>query len=146
MSNKEKLDQIMNELEQAEKAAKKKRRELYASCNHKGKSGKLKIEPTDDKDVFRCKRCKQEFSLRKIKKNEAVSAAETINDMIQQIKCFSDSDDDDKLLKELGSLSCSLEMILDLYNKALKSVGKKDKKKNKDKYGNYGFTGMKFLK
>ena len=40
MSNKEKLDQIMNELEQAEKAAKKKRRELYASCNHKGKSGK----------------------------------------------------------------------------------------------------------
>ena len=75
-----------------------------------------------------------------------MQAAETLNDMIQQIKCFSDSDDDEKLLKELGSLSCSLEMVLDLYNKALKSVGKKDKKKKKDQYGNYGFTGMKFLK
>ena len=146
MSNKEQLEKIMSELDSAEKLAKKKRRELYASCNHKGKRGKLKVEPTDEKDVFRCKRCKQEFSFRKIKKNEAVQAAETLNDMIQQIKCFSDSDDDEKLLKELGSLSCSLEMVLDLYNKALKSVGKKDKKKKKDQYGNYGFTGMKFLK
>ena len=146
MSNKEQLEKIMSELDSAEKLAKKKRRELYASCNHKGKSGKLKVEPTDEKDVFRCKRFKQEFSFRKIKKNEAVQAAETLNDMIQQIKCFSDSDDDEKLLKELGSLSCSLEMVLDLYNKALKSVGKKDKKKKKDQYGNYGFTGMKFLK
>ena len=142
MSNKEQLEKIMSELDSAEKLAKKKRRELYASCNHKGKSGKLKVEPTDEKDVFRCKRCKQEFNFRKIKKNEAVQAAETLNDMIQQIKCFSDSDNDDKLLKELGSLSCSLEMVLDLYNKALKSVGKKDKKKKKDQYGNYGFKGI----
>ena len=142
MSNKEQLEKIMSELDSAEKLAKKKRRELYASFNHKGKSGKLKVQPTDEKDVFRCKRCKQEFSFRKIKKNEAVQAAETLNDMIQQIKCFSDSDNDEKLLKELGTLSCSLEMVLDLYNKALKSVGKKDKKKKKDQYGNYGFKGI----
>ena len=40
MSNKEQLEKIMSELDSAEKLAKKKRRELYASCNHKGKCTK----------------------------------------------------------------------------------------------------------
>ena len=69
-----------------------------------------------------------------------------MKDMIQQIKCFSSAEEDEKLMKELGSMSCSLETILDLYNKCLKSIGKKDKKKKQDAFGSYGFQGMSFLK
>lgn len=144
MSKSEKINKILTEVEEAERNYKRKKKELAASCDHKKKSGKLSLDQVDG-DIYRCKKCKQEFSLRKIQRKEATKAAEVINDMIQQIKCFSNDETDEKLLKELGSMSCSLETILDLYNKCLKSIAKKDKKKNKDSFGNYGFQGMSFI-
>lgn len=147
MSNKsERINQLRDELSQKEKELKKKKRELASTCDHKKKSGKLSVEPLDD-GTFRCKKCGQEFSLNKINRKEAIKSAEVLNDMIQQIKCFSNGDEqDDKIMKDLGYMSCSLETVLELYNKCLKSAGKKDKKKDKEKYGNYGFQGMSFLK
>lgn len=143
-----KVDKIINEVEEAEKVLRRKKRELATSCGHKKKSGKLNLKPAeDDPSMYVCKKCGKEFSLARISKKEAVNAAEIIDSMIQQIKCFSSEEDiDDRILKDLGAMSCSLETVLDLYNKCLKSVGKKDKKKNKDKFGSYGFQGMSFLK
>lgn len=145
MSKNERIDQILSEVEEAEKAYKRKKRELAASCSHKKKSGKLALDQVEN-DIYRCKKCKQEFSLRKISRKDGTKAAETINDMIQQIKCFSNDESDEKILKELGAMSCSLETILDLYSKCLKSIAKKDKKKKTDSFGNYGYQGMNFLK
>ena len=144
MSKTEKINKILSEVEEAERNYKRKKKELAASCDHKKKSGKLALDQVDA-DIYRCKKCKQEFSLRKISRKEATKSAEVINDMIQQIKAFSNDDGDEKILKELGTVSCSLETILDLYNKCLKSIAKKDKKKNKDSFGNYGFQGMSFI-
>lgn len=148
MAKNEKVDKIIGEVEEAEKVLRRKKRELATSCGHKKKSGKLNLRPSEDEPgKYVCKKCHKEFSLERISKKEAVHAAEVIDSMIQQIKCFSSDDEiDDKILRELGNMSCGLETVLDMYNKCLKSVGKKEKKKNKDKFGNYGFQGMSFLK
>lgn len=148
MAKNEKVDKIIGEVEEAEKVLRRKKRELATSCGHKKKSGKLNLRPSEDEPgKYVCKKCGKEFSLERISKKEAVHAAEIIDSMIQQIKCFSSDDEiDDKILKELGQMSCGLELVLDMYNKCLKSVGKKEKKKKGNEFGNYGFQGMSFLK
>lgn len=142
-SLREKIEAQRKDLERQEK-------QLVITCNHKNGKGKLKIEAVYGSDgLFRCKKCGQEFSMDRINTKDGLNAAEILNDMIQQIRCFSgDSNKDREINKQLGELAYNIGEVIELYDKTIKAVGsKKKKKKEKDNsgsFGSYGWDGVSF--
>ena len=141
---KEKLKTI----EQVRRQMEKERKKIVVECAHQNDKGKLKIYPVNEFGEYECKYCKTRFNMNPIPSAELDEAIKTIHDAIQQISCYSDIDEDDKLIRLLGELDFNLQETAELYERVVSVYGRgTGKKKHKDEYefGAYGTGALSFI-
>ena len=152
---KKKNDHINNYSEQIKSLREERERierELKAvsvKCSHTNSEGKLTINFVDNEKV-RCKKCGCEFRFNTISTEKLDNAIDTLHDVINQIKSFSDDPvREKKVIKSLGDIDFNLDEIRELYCRTTKEFSKnghKHKKKKKDEsIGSYGMNSISFI-
>lgn len=132
----------MRELQQEENRLHKRRRALMAACQHRdGKDFAIEYEK---KGQVRCRHCGARFSLTTQNLDEIRKSTHQLNSALQQVRILADSEDDAKLIADLGKLSADIIAINDIYKRHLDRYGKgnnndkkKEKKRHDDDYGGY---------
>lgn len=143
----------VNKIEQVRKELEKERKKIVVECAHQNEKGKLKIFPVNEHGEYECKYCKARFNMEPIKEGRLHESIKTVHDAIQQIRCYSDIDRDDKLIRVLGELDYNLQETEELYKRTTDHFGRgngKNKNKNKDKnrgddFGGYGSGNISFI-
>lgn len=104
-------------------------------CSHTNENGKLKIEPTGEPGMVRCKRCGTKFSFNRIDKTDGEKACRVIHDMINQIKVLSEVPKNDaEIISRLGNIDFELLDVLMIYQRSLERYHNDKKKKKKKEY------------
>jgi hypothetical protein len=143
----DKMDQVRRELE-------KEHKKLIVECPHQNEKGKLKISQVNEHGEYECKFCKQRFNMDPLTQTDIKAAQKILHDAIQQIRCYSEPESDDKLIRLLGELDYNLSETSELYERVVSVYGrgngnKKNKNKNKDRGGNdmggYGTGQLSFI-
>lgn len=144
----------MSKIEKIRKDTEKELKKIVVDCAHQNEKGKLKIHPVGNPadGNYECKYCKTRFNMNPIKDAELDTAIEIVHDAIQQIRCFSDYREDEKLIRLLGELDFNMQETKELYTRAISVYGrgngkKKDKKNrnNDSDFGNYGSGPISFI-
>lgn len=137
MSKKRVFNKI-EDLKRIQRDAQRELRRVAAECSHQKDSGKLTLVPLDNKGNYRCKVCEARFSMDVVPTDELETAATIINDAIQQIRCYSDPDTDNIVIKRLGEMAFNLTELSTLYERMVEvnMRGHNKKKKNKNKSNN----------
>jgi uncharacterized Zn-finger protein len=149
--NKNLFKDKLAKIEQVRKEMEKERKKIVVECAHQNEKGKLKIYPVNEKGEYECKYCKARFNMNPITETELETALKTAHDAIQQIRCYSDIDEDDKLIRLLGELDYNLLETEELYKRVANVYGrgngkKKNKNKNRnDDFGTYGSQSLSFI-
>lgn len=145
---KNKLDKMEQIRRQIEKESKK----IVVECSHQNEKGKLKIHPINDRGDFECKYCKSRFNMNQIHRDTIDEAINVLHNVIQQTRCFSDIEEDDKIIRLLGELDYNLQETGELYERVRAAYGrnggnKKKKKKHDsgDNFGSYAGGNLSFL-
>jgi hypothetical protein len=154
MSDKKKkrfLDKL-ERIEEAQREFEKERKKAVIHCAHQNEKGKLKIRPINEKGDYECKYCRVVFNMNTISQADIKDACETLHNAIQQIRAFSDAEDDEKLVRLLGELDFNLQETGELYDRIVNMYGKnknKNKKnknfRDKDDFGSYGVGAISFI-
>jgi len=138
-------------IKELQKEAEKERRKAIIECAHQNEKGKLKIHPVNEKGDYECKYCEEQFNMNSISRSNIEDAIETMHNAIQQIRCFSDPEDDAKLVRLLGELDFNMQEVGELYERIVNLYGKNKKKNRGDKYkdhdsfGSYGASSLSFI-
>lgn len=125
--------------------AKKKKLEkeikrIAVPCSHLNKKGELKVELSDG--VAKCKKCGLRFGLDQYSSDTVRESVRVVHDVLNQLKVFSDSpDDDNDLIRSLGELDFNLSSIEELYSRMLEEQGRGKKKKKNNDYDAFGSIG-----
>jgi hypothetical protein len=140
----------LERINEAQKEFEKERKKVIIHCAHQNDSGKLKIKPINEKGDYECKYCHVEFNMNTIQENDIKDACKTLHNAIQQIRSFSDSEDDAKLITVLGELDFNLQETAELYDRIVNAYGKNKKNKKKkyndrDDFGSYGVGSISFI-
>jgi hypothetical protein len=87
--------------------------------------------------------------MNKLVDKEIDAAVKTLHDAIQQIRCYSDINQDDKLIRLLGELDFNLQETSELYDRVVnvygREQGQKKKKNREDDFGTYGSQALSFI-
>lgn len=152
MSKKKDFMKKLEGLAEAKKQIKEEQKKLVVECAHQNANGKLKLYPVNDRGDFKCKYCEAVFNMNPKKKEELEKAVNTIHDAIQQIRCFSDVEEDAKTIKVLGEVDFNLSTSIELYERIVNAFSKNGKKKkknhnnhNNDSFGSYGSNSLSFI-
>jgi transposase-like protein len=137
----------LTKIRDRKKEIEREEKKAMVKCPHQSRKGKIKIEPVNDKGDYKCKKCGATFSMNEVSEQEICSAADTLHNAIQQIRCFADIERDHKLIKFLGELDFNLREINTLYTKIVDIFGdnkrkNKDKYKDKEEFGSYGIGSV----
>jgi type III secretion system FlhB-like substrate exporter len=142
----------LNKIEQVRKEIEKEKKKIVVECAHQNEKGKLKIHSVNEHGEYECKYCKQRFNMDPIKEVKLTDAIKTVHDAIQQIRCYSNIEEDTKLIRLLGELDFNIQETQELYSRVVnvfgKGNGKKKDKNNKnrdDNYGSYGSGPISFI-
>lgn len=145
----------LNKIEQVRKEIEKEKKKIVVECAHQNEKGKLKISAVNEHGEYECKYCKQRFNMDPIKDGQLAGAIKVVHDAIQQIRCYSDIEEDTKLIRLLGELDFNIQETQELYSRVVNVFGKgngnkKDKNKNKnrdnnDNFGGYGSGPISFI-
>lgn len=128
------------------KELEKQLKQVPIRCPHqyeerKNKSA-LKIIP-GSVDV-KCKRCQEEFSMKKVKTEELMNAVKVLHDAINQIKvcCDPTNEKDMELIENLGKQDFYNLDVVEVYERVTSDYGNKKKnKKKKNKGSSIGYYG-----
>lgn len=137
----------LREMQDTERALRRKKKELIINCDHKNDKGKWKLQLDDETGQFRCKYCGVKFFMTTYNNKTVEDAVGVVHDMLQQIRCFA-NDDDVKWVRILGELDMNLQDAAELYQRTIDTyVKKKDKtkKKQRDEFGSYGTESLSFM-
>jgi maltooligosyltrehalose synthase len=139
----------LNKIEQIQREIQKEKKKVVVECSHQNEKGKLKIHPVNDSGEYECKYCKARFNMNKLSEKEINGAVKMLHDAIQQIRCYSDMNQDDKLIRLLGELDFNLQETSELYDRVVnvfgREQGQKKKKHREDDFGTYGSQSLSFI-
>ena len=128
-------------LEHKRRELDKQAAKLKASCCHKGKSGKLKVNELKGSKVI-CDKCGEVFDIAVVDDDELKRAVEVVHNVLQQVRCMTrqDKESDVELCQIYGDIDYNIKNLPVVYSKIVSKMGngkKKHKKQNSD-YGYYG--------
>lgn len=139
----------MAKMEQVRRELEKEKKKMAVQCAHQNDKGKLKIYAVNEHGEYECKYCHQRFNMNPISESELRESLKVAHDAIQQIRCYSDIEEDEKLIRLLGELDYNLQETSELYQRVLsmygRGNGKKKKNKNRDDFGNYSSGQLSFI-
>jgi len=132
-------------IEKAEAEVKKERKKIVVQCSHQNSKGKMKIYHIGNSN-FKCKYCGEVFSMKPVSMGELKSAVETLHNVIQQMRAFSDPESDMRFIEHLGEMDFNIEELPAVYDRINSLMSKKKKNKNNnDEIGFSGMRGISFL-
>jgi coenzyme F420-reducing hydrogenase beta subunit len=143
----------LSKMEQVRRELEKEQKKLVVECSHQNEKGKLKIYQINEQGEYQCKYCKQTFNMDPLSQADIKAATKIMHDAIQQVRCYSDPTEDEKLIRLLGELDFNLSETAELYERVASTYGKgngKKNKKNKNKgdgndFGAYGAGQLSFI-
>jgi uncharacterized Zn-finger protein len=142
----------LNKIEQVRREMEKERKKIVVECAHQNEKGKLKIYPVNEHGEYECKYCKARFNMNPLSQADIKDASKVIHDAIQQVRCYSDPDEDEKLIRLLGELDFNLSETSELYERVVsvygRGNGKKKDGKNKNResdFGGYASGSLSFI-
>lgn len=150
MSKKKKnlLKEKLKKIEKVRREMEKERKKIVVECSHQNEKGKLKIYPVNEHGEYECKYCKTRFNMNPISSADLREAVKTLHDAIQQIRCYSDIDEDENLIIMLGELDYNLQETVELYDRTRALFGRgsgKKSRKEDDDFGAYGSGALSFI-
>lgn len=130
-------------LEEKRKELEKQAAQLKASCRHRGKSGKLKVNELKGSKVV-CDKCGEVFDIAVVDQKELEAAVETIHNAIQQVRCMArqDKQQDITLCQVYGDIDYNIKNLPMVYAKIISRMGN-GKKKHKKENNEYSFYDKK---
>lgn len=146
MGKKKKLsayDATVRSIADEQRKLEKRLKEIPIDCSHVKKSGMLSGEFRKG-EMFRCNRCREEFSFGNISSHSLREAETTLKNAINQMKTFTENPEaDQETIHKLGLLAYNISEFIDIYERASKEEykkknKKKDKRRNNEGYGGYG--------
>lgn len=131
------------------------KQKIAVECSHqvykKGKNEwRLKLDFLDDRGTAECKICHVKFNIHPISQNEVLDAVETLHNVVQQVRAFSNPDKDAKTIRDLGLLDYNNQRLPEIYRRTLDTYSNRKKQKNNNKnngggWGSYGTQNLSFM-
>lgn len=128
------------------KELEKQLKQVPINCPHQYEDRKnktaLKVIPGTAE--VKCKRCQEEFSMKKVKTEELMAAVRTLHNAINQIKvcCDPSNEKDMALIEALGKQDFYNLDVVEVYERVTNDYGNKKKnKKKKNKGSSIGYYG-----
>jgi transcription elongation factor Elf1 len=145
------FEEQMSKLHKAEAELKRARKAALVQCSHQKKNGSLKVDFLGNSTEVKCKICGTRFDVEAINEREIKQAAKVIFNALQQIRSFSDREEDHERIEELGRIALNIEELPEYYLTMLGIFNTKKKNKNKNKKKNnrddqYGYGHRSFLR
>lgn len=141
----------IQDLKEAQKAITKKIEKAKIPCSHTNENGKLKVKFLDEGTTkVQCKRCGAIFDFRTIDMGDLRQAIAIVHNALNQVKALSDNPSEErKFIKLLGETDYNVSTLEEIYEATIRAYNKggKKKKKNRDRdsFGSYGSSSIKFM-